>query len=177
MKSTTFHFLAQSAKQHLNFEEMGLNPELTPLEHSVRTQSTPTRRMIDTLIEVYDINHLKVVLPKHSSEPMDIRDAIKAMGDSLSFTPPLPGNRGKGRPSISETKDLMPLKDVVLKYGFKLRDLAAISDMYPTTLSMHLNNVMKITPARLEQVLQGAQMLFAGNAAALRELRKLEKKL
>lgn len=176
MKTTTFHYFAQLAREYLDFEELGLDPELTPLDYFVRTHTQPTKRQINKLVETYDLQQLKVKV-KGSNTPVDIRQAVEAMGDTLGVEAPKEGNRGKGRPPVSKVMDLSPLSQIVLKYNFRLRDLADLANMYPSALSVTLRGPTRVTPQRCEVILEAAQMLFTGNPAALKELRKFEKGL
>lgn len=177
MKSVTFNYFAMLAKEFLDFEEdFGIPEDVAPLEHFVRTQTKPTKKQINKLIEVYDNQKLKVK-PKGGQTPVDIRLAVEAMGDTLGVEAPQINNRGKGRPNTSIPVNLIGLKEIILKHGFRLRDLADLAGVYPSLISASVRGPTHMTPARLENILEAAQMLFTGNSAALKDLRKLEKEL
>lgn len=177
MKSTTFHYLAQAARDHIDFEELGIPVDTTPLEHFVRTQSLPTKKQIKHLTKVYEDQDLRVKVPRHGPEPLTFRDAVLAMGDQPEVTVKRKNSGTSGRPARSSLVDLSALKLLIMKYGHRIRDLAEMCELYPSAVSMLLRGPQKITPERLERVLSSAQMLLTGNDPALRELRALEKEL
>lgn len=184
MRTTTFHFLAQSAKRYIDYEAWGFAPNTTPIEHFVRTRTVPTRKLILALVEVYDKNTL-IVKPPGAPEALEIRRAVEFMKDTFDTSIPKlsvrahkePTDKPRGRPKLSKIVDLTGLKHLVLKYNFKIRDLAMYAEMNNSTMSMFMAAPQPTTPWRQEQILSAAQTLFTGNAAALKELRAYEKGL
>lgn len=173
MKSMTFHYLAMAARKYLDFEYLGIPEDSNPLEHFSRTQTFPLKRQIMHLVKVYDENELTVI-PKGHTTAVGIRAAVDQMGDTLGITIP----RGAvGRPATAKNLDLSGIKDILIKHRFKVRDLAVAAGVFPSAMSNLLGGPMRITPAKLDQVLEGATTLFTGNPAALKELRNLEKNL
>ncbi len=179
MKPLTFHYLVEIVRASGNGdlrEELGLDPELDPAAYFLQKRTGPTAKMVSDLVEAYDKNGWKVK-PPGATEAMDIRRAVEFMGDRIGAPVPQEGNRGRGRPPVSSIKDLRPLRDILRKYGYTQRMLALKADCGATVLTLHMNHEARITPQRMEQILDGAQQLFAGNPEALRELRKMEKNL
>lgn len=177
MKTTTFHFLAQAAREYLDFESIGLDPEMSPLEFFSRTNTVPGKRMIEKLTDTYEKHDLKVIVPRSGhTDPVDIHTAVTALGDVLRPTVgPVKGKRG--RPRLANTVNLMGLKELLFKHNYKVRDLAEIIGLYPSTMSALLRGPQPVTSERLELILSGAQMLMTGDKQALKDLRVLEKEI